>query len=91
MATRYFPIIDAGDYGAFRRLPNNDFPETFERWTYLQTSQKDKHLLESSNPKCVDIKVNSKEFAAFCLATNSNYTLHSLDNFAFEQRGREKE
>jgi hypothetical protein len=91
MATAYFPKIDPLNYQSFRRLPKNDFPETFEMWRRRQQlNQADQHRLKwHPNGTCVDVEVNSNEFAAHCRTTHSDCNLKTLDRFVAEKGIRE--
>jgi hypothetical protein len=90
MATAYFPKIDPLNYQSFRRLPKNDFPETFEMWRRQQLNQADQHRLKwHPNGTCVDVEVNSNEFAAHCRTTHSDCDLKALDRFVAEKGARE--
>jgi hypothetical protein len=64
------PLISPGDYETFRRLLNNDLPDTYNEWSNL-------HLKKLSDVRrqgevCQEIKVQPDEFARFAAA--SRYT-----------------
>ena len=82
----FFPKLTADNYQTFRRLLNNDMPETFAQWKQQQTSKKDGRCLEwHPYGICIDVEITPDEFSQYCAATGYNCTQHALDSLAFEK------
>lgn len=87
MAIKYLPEIAEDDYPAFRRLPSNNFPNTYYEWLDLAN----KHFKETvgSGFTAIQVQVKAGEFSAFCREIRSGYYLHNLYNFAAKKAGQQ--
>jgi hypothetical protein len=86
MPSFYFPKLTADNYQTFRRLMNNNMPETFVQWKQLQTSKRDEHCLHwYPYGICIDVEVAPGEFSHYCAATGYGCTQQALDSLAFEK------
>jgi hypothetical protein len=92
MSTFFFPKLDASNYQSFRRLINDEMPETFNEWSQRQSLKKDQYLLNLHPDRlCVDIEINPDQFSKYCRSTNSSNTLDTLDRLAAEIGSRESQ
>ncbi|MFZ0839517.1 MAG: hypothetical protein WAM77_18790, partial [Xanthobacteraceae bacterium] len=86
MPTLYFPLISESDYPAFRHLMKDELPTTFAQWKHEQQAKRDRNILEyHPNAVCLDVDVNSSEFATYCEQMKAPFMRASLDAFAFEK------
>jgi hypothetical protein len=77
------PIIQAPDYNAFRRILNDQLPDTYAEWLQDHTEAM-KEFINRSEPYR-GIEVNPQEFVRFCLSRNAVATIQLLADFAVEK------
>ena len=70
------------DYETLRSLPNNDFPNTFDKFTYMQTREFNKYRLEWPGSVVTETEVDVGEFVKYCDSMKANYTFDRLNEFA---------
>lgn len=73
-------LIDANDYDAFRNLPTRDLPDTHNEW--LKLTAKNKLERSQLGFRCVEVKVNSHDFANYLRAKGEAGNLKTLADFS---------
>lgn len=83
MATICFPTIKQNDFETFRRLINEDFPNTYDEWLDLARKKGDK-FAESGNT-IEDVEIEPNEFSRFLRTTGTSPDLQSLWQLAHDK------
>lgn len=84
----YLATIAQHDYPAFRLLPGNDLPATYDGWLNLLDRQT-AHYREIRNT-IVYVRVDADEFARFCGVANTPHNLNSLYGLTHEKGLRQQ-
>jgi hypothetical protein len=83
MAIMYIPVLAKEKYRAFLALPNNDFPDTYDKWLYLTSKMSAEH--QGGGGICQTTEIDPDEFAKYLRATGDRADVQSLKNFAFDK------
>lgn len=89
MATRFAPLILRDDYDAFRRLLNDDLPNTYDEWS--ETQNQEILQLVKAGITCRNIKINPDEFAAYCRAVGQSPNRYLLNDFVVAESRRQND
>ena len=85
MATFFVAVISPEHYNSFRKVLDQNLPETFDLWSYRHS---DRIAARTGKGHMVyEVKVDPDESTRSCTATNSAHDLQSLDRFATEKAG----
>jgi hypothetical protein len=83
MAIFYLPVIARKDYNAFRGLPNNDFPYTYDEW--LQFSRDKGTDWQSKGYVVERVEVHPDKFRRYCDRVSAPCNMHWLYAFAVDK------
>lgn len=88
METIYLPLINPGDYDAFRDLMKGYLPNTYDEWGDLHVKRATDIL--GRGDRYVEVKVYPDEFTDYCRANGHVPNPIILDRYAVEKRARDK-
>ena len=83
MAAFFVAEISREHYGSFKKILDENLPETFDEWAFRQ-SERIAHR-SGKGHAVYEVKVNPDEFTRYCQMTKSVHDLKSLDRFASEK------
>jgi hypothetical protein len=83
METIFLPLINPGDYDAFRGIVNFGFPDTYEEWGKLHVKRVAD--IRGKGNRVKEIKVYPNKFAEYCRTRRHVPNPQLLDEFAIEQ------
>jgi hypothetical protein len=86
MAIFIDPDTSKEDFEALRRIPNADFPDTYNEWLDLLSKEAARLVVTPGNT-IRRIKVDPDEFRRHCAATRRAPNLQELRNFLVKNAG----
>lgn len=81
----FYPVIHERDHDAFRRFPDLNLPDTYDKWRSLtEEIRRQRHLMAE---KIVLVEIYPNEFEEFHRSRRIALNPASIANFAIEKGG----